>query len=183
MNIPIPGQRGSRVLMIMSSFCYFSYYVWFTGIIQLQTVNVGFVISGLFLNPFWMSSSAYTGPALQIIDGSTIVNVRLIALLISVALAFALGLNISLLWGIYRLRGLKACLYLGGASGFGAIVANLASFSYLCCGWATSMVLIGSTIFAALSIFITIGVALLLFTNAYILGKRYASLTGKRKLV
>ncbi len=167
--------------MIASSFGYLLYYVWFTGVIQFQAVSVGFQISGFSLNFFEMSSVAYTGPALQIIDGSTIVNVRLIALLISVTLAFALGLNISLLWGIYRLHGLKTCLYLGGAGGFGAMVANLASFSYLCCGWATSLLLIGSTLFAALSIFITIGVALLLFTNAYILGRRYVALTGQRR--
>ncbi len=178
MNFPIPGQRGSKVIMVASSLGYLSYYVWFTGIVQLQTVSVGFPLSGLSLNFFEMSSAAYTGPAFQIVDGSTIINIRLIALLISAALAFALGLNISLLWGIYRLRGLRTCLYLGGASGFAAIAANLASFSYLCCGWATSMLLIGSTFLAGFSIFMTIGVALLLFTNAYILRRRYESLTG-----
>jgi hypothetical protein len=168
----VPQLRSSRLLLVITALGYLTYYAWFTAIIQQTTTAL--TIDGLYVGLQQTSSASYSGPALQIISGSTIIIVRLIPMLVAVALAVAFGLNVSFLWALHRHGGLRACLYLGGATGVGAAIASLASFSYLCCGWAASIVLIGTTFFASLSIYISVGTTILLGTNAYILARRYS---------
>ncbi|MEM4310828.1 MAG: hypothetical protein QXX95_00355 [Nitrososphaerales archaeon] len=176
--ILIPKGRGNKILLIISAIGYLTYYLFFTGIVQVDIIT-GYSILGLYLKLVSISSATYSGPAFQIINSSSVITIRSLPFLLSLFLSIAFGLNVTLMCVLYRLRGFKACLYAGGAGGIGTIIANLASFSYLCCGWAASLALIGSTFLATLSPLITLGAAALLMFNAFLLGKRYSLITAK----
>jgi len=158
---------------------YFAYYVFFTGVVEVSSFG-RFLVEGTHLEFVQIVSGTYNGPGIQLVGSSFIVTIRTIPLLLSLALSAAIGTNVSLFHYLYRNGGLRACFY-GGLGGVGALLSNLASFSYLCCGWALSLVLIGSTFLATLSAIIGVASLLLLGLNAYILWNRSVALTGTLK--
>ena len=174
MILVIPRTGGSRILLPVSALGYFAFYAVFTGILLVEGLG-GYSIAGIHGQLVEIASATYSGLAVQIVAGSTLLTIRLSPFLVSLVLSIVFGLNIALLWALYRLGGLRTCLTFGGTGGVGAILANLASFSYLCCGWAASLVLIGSTFLATLSSFISLGATVLLAVNALILSERYTA--------
>ena len=159
-----------KTVAALSSLGYLLYYVLFTGIIQ-QVSTGGYTIAGTYFKLVNVESVSYSGLGLQLITGSTIISLKVGPLILSVVMATLFGINIALFYFLYRRVGLRACFY-GGIGGAGAIFASFASFSYLCCGWALPLVLIGSTLLATFSMAIAIGSIALLTFSAFILWKR-----------
>jgi hypothetical protein len=166
-----PGKAGLVAL------AYFAFYTYFTGIIDYQWV-AGYAVAGFYLKPVTITSSTYTGPGLQLIASSLLVTIRLLPLALAAVLSALFGFNIALIWTLYKIGGSKLCLKPGSGGGLAAFLANLAPFSYICCGWAGSLILVGGTFLAAFSNLIAGAAIGLLALNGYVLSKRLQLVGG-----
>ncbi|MDJ0269318.1 MAG: hypothetical protein NXY59_01990 [Aigarchaeota archaeon] len=169
-------RRLSIPVLAASSLGYLAFYIFFTGTAQYLTTPA-YGIEGIHVKLMSIETQTYTGPILQLIGDGYLITVRLVPAAIGAVLAALVGVNVSILWYLYRARSLKACLLGGGAGGAGALIANLACFSYLCCGWAPSLIILGTAFTAAFGTAISAIAIALLTLNAIILAKRMNAIT------
>ncbi len=179
-------RRPSVAVMLASFFPYLLFYSFFTGAIK-HTNYPNYFFKELRIVPVYYNSETYTGPGIQIFLGTGFTEIRLIPFLLGVFISFLLGLNIAYLWKLYRSGGAKACLTGSAGGGFAAFIASIATFSYVCCGWAPSMLLMGVSAVASLTMAFTviptaIASAVLVF-NAYILSRRLDIIDRQRELM
>jgi len=158
-------------MLALSSTVYFAFYSLFTAAIQFFTIS-DYGVAGLSFRVVEVSSQLYTGPALQIVAGSVLVMLRILPAVLATVLAVVFGFNVSIIWRLYRLRALRSCLLGGAGGGVGSFVASLASFSYLCCGWAASLLVFAGGLVASLGVAASLGAIAFLTLNAVILSRR-----------
>jgi len=182
----LPLARPNPLPLVLSALPYLLFYSLFTGAVQLS-IYESYFFNSLNIIPIYYTSETYTGPGLQIVYGNYFLEVRAIPFTVGVFIAGLLGVNVAYLWTLYRMGGLKTCLRGGAGGGVAAFIASIATYSYICCGWAPSMLLVGGSAVAGFAAGFTVipaaaATAILLF-NAYILSKRIKALEGQSKAV
>ena len=182
----MPFTRPSIAPLVVSALPYLALHAISTGAIQVSTYS-SYVFRSFKVIPVYYSSETYTGPGLQILYGSSFVVVRLIPFLIGIAIAVLFGLNVAYLWMLHKMGGLRTCLKGGTGGGVAAFIGSIATYSYVCCGWAPSMLLIGVSAVAsftsAFTIIPTAIAAVGLVFNAYLLSRRIKVLQKQSKML
>ncbi len=155
----------------ISSIMYLIAYSLFTGAVQyIPAQHLG--LDNAYLVFTNVETQTYSGPLIQLIGDGYMLDFRVFSLIIGAVISVLVGINIAILWRLYRAGKLRACLVGGAGGGSGALIANLACSAYLCCGWAPSLIVLGTALTTSISIITTpISIALLAF-NAVILTKR-----------
>ena len=182
----MPLKRPKLFPLILSALSYLLFYSFFTGAVQLS-VYESYYFNSFSILPVYYSSETYTGPGLQITYGSYFLEVRVVPFVVGMLIAVLLGVNVAYLWSLYRMGGLKTCLRDGAGGGFAAFIASIATYSYICCGWAPSMLLVGGSAVASFAAGFTVipaaVAAVILLFNAYILSKRIKTLEIQSKAI
>ena len=165
--------------LILSTVPYLVFYSFFTGAVQLS-VYENYLFRSLSIIPIYYRSETYTGPGLQVIYGTYFLEIRLLPFIAGVVISVLLGINVAYLWMLYRKGGLRTCLRGGAGGGLAAFIASIATYSYICCGWAPSLLLVGGSAVASFTMGFTViptAIAgIILLFNAYILSKRIEAL-------
>ena len=157
--------------LVLSTIAYLTFYSLFTGAIQYLPAQ-RLELERNFILLTYVTSQTYTGPLLQIIGEGYLIDVRIISAIMGVVVSVLFGINISILWKLYRTGKIRTCLVGAGGGGTAALIASLACSSYLCCGWAPSLILLGVAAATTLTM-VTTPIAIALLTiNAIILTKR-----------
>ncbi|HIQ29517.1 MAG TPA: hypothetical protein EYH45_03030 [Candidatus Caldiarchaeum subterraneum] len=161
----------STYAFTLSSIVYLVVYSIFTGAIQyIPAQHLG--LNRIYVIFTSVETQTYTGPMMQIIGEGFILAFRIISIAVGAAIALLVGFNIGIMWRMYRLGKLKTCLVGGAGGGSGALIANLACSAYLCCGWAPSLLVLGTALSASLTTITTPISISLLTVNAILLTKK-----------
>ncbi|GBC75288.1 hypothetical protein HRbin06_00605 [archaeon HR06] len=156
-----------KAIIYLIPFFYFIFFSYFTGSLQIfETPPLGIEgIKILFVN---FKSTTYSGPGFEVITEGLIIFLRLFPLLMGLVLSYLLYLNLSLILKLKSKGLLRTCL-LGSTSSF---LATISSVSYLCCGLAPSIILLGSSTLAYLGFLPSLIAISLLTLNLVILKRR-----------
>jgi len=163
-----------KAITYLIPFFYFIFLSYFTGSLQvIETSPLGIKgIKILFVN---FKSTSYSGPGFEVITEGLIIFLRLFPLLMGLILSYLLYLNLSLILKLRDKGLLRSCL-LGSTS---SLLATLSSVSYLCCGLAPSIVLLGSSTLAYFGFLPSLIAISLLTLNLIILRRRSIKLILK----
>ncbi|MEM4288104.1 MAG: hypothetical protein QXV97_04785 [Candidatus Caldarchaeum sp.] len=169
--VKVINRAEAYAAAVLITISYMIFYMFFTGAAQyIQTARLGIPETRLILTE--VQTQLYSGPLIQVVGDGFILNIRVYPLLIGLAVSSIVGLNGTLLWLIYRRRLMRACLLGGAWGGVGGVIASIASFGYVCCGWPASLALFGLSIVASLSPYLTTAAIILLAANGYTLHRR-----------
>jgi hypothetical protein len=102
--------------------------------------------------------------------------VRLFVLLLSVSITLLVYVNLFLLFRLWNRGLLYTCLVQDAGTGFMTAISAFASATYICCGWAPTVAVLGITLALGLGLIPALISAGLLSLNAYLLYRRTVAL-------
>lgn len=142
----------------------------------MQLFNLpGVKVEGFKAIFVYFESQSYNGPGVQLFWGENMLSVRLFVVLLGVIIAALVAVNVGLLIRLASRGLIRACLIRSTGTGLAMLLSSIASATYLCCGWAPTVALLGISVASSLGLIPAIASAILLTLNAFILRKRLAS--------
>lgn len=163
--------RRDGFLASLGGAAYTLLFAYLSGGVQVFELP-GFEVSIPTLALVYFESQAYTGPGLQLFWGGSMVSVRLLVLLLGLLISLLVSINIYFLLKLSSRGLLRACLMRGAGTGLAMLLSSIASATYLCCGWAPTVALLGISLASSLGLTPAVASAALLTLNALILHKR-----------